>query len=128
MLDTTCFIDGTLDGKRRERHRLGFENNQERVIICNGEAGGVGCDLDDVTGNFPRTVLISAGFNAKTERQKTGRVCRIRTKSPSLQRYIFAAGTCEESIQKSLARKLDNMDALNDGDMLPKNLKTFLRW
>jgi len=128
LFGTDCFIDGTLTGTQRERNRLAFERNEERVIVCNGEAGGVGCDLDDVTGEFPRTVLISAGFNAKTERQKVGRVCRIRTKSPSLQRYIFAAGTCEEHIQKNLARKLDNLDALNDGDLLPKNLQTFLRW
>jgi len=128
MLNTDCIIDGTVLGDKRERNRLRFERNECREIICNGEAGGVGCDLDDVTGDFPRTVLISSGFNAKTERQKTGRTARIRSKSPSLVRYIFAAGTVEEGVQKSLARKLDNMDSLNDGDLLPNNLRISCRW
>lgn len=128
MLDTDCIIDGTVLGPKRERNRLRFERNEAREIICNGEAGGVGCDLDDIDGRYPRTVLISSGFNAKTERQKTGRTVRIRSKSPTLVRYIFAKGTVEETVQRSLSRKLDNMDCLNDGDLMPENLRISLQW
>jgi hypothetical protein len=132
LFDTDCFIDGTQAGpsgaRQREANRLRFQTNDSRVIICNGEAGGVGLDLDDLTGDYPRTELISPGWNAKTERQKTGRTVRASSKSASLIRFIFAAGTCEEKIQRALARKLDNMDALNDGDLFPGNLEITSKW
>jgi len=136
-LGTNCFIDGTQAGpggaKRREENRQRFQQDLERAIIIQNEAGGVGLDLPDIHGEYPRTSLVSPGFNAKTARQVSGRTRRDTSQSKSQVRFIFLRGTCEErihkavdqSIQKALARKLNHLDALNDGDLMPENMRIY---
>lgn len=131
-LNTSCFVDGSQTGDagalRREANRLAFQNDLSRVIICIGGAGGVGLDLHDVTGKHPRLALISAGYNAKELRQIFGRVWRAGALSKSLQRVIFAAGTREELVHRAVYPKLDRLDALNDGDLDPENLRICVRF
>lgn len=126
-LKTDCTIDGTQIGAqgaiRRETNRMAFQADHERAIVCISEAAGLGLDMHDVTGRHPRLALVSPGFNAKLLRQIFWRICRAGGKSASLVRLIFAADTVEEPIQKAVARKLDRLDALQDGDLMPKNLK-----
>lgn len=126
-LQTDCCIDGTQVGKqgelRREHNRLRFQNDECRVINCISEAGGVGLDLHDTIGNHPRVEHVSPGFNAKLMRQIFGRVRRAGGKTKAQVRIFFAANTCEESIQRKVAGKLDRLDALQDGDLLPDNLR-----
>lgn len=125
-LGTTCFIDGSQTGeegaRQREANRAAFQAGRSRVIVCISEAGGLGLDLHDVHGIFPVSSYISAGYNAKTLRQVFGRVWRSGGLSKSLQRIIFAAGTVEEKIHRNISRKLNNLDALNDGDLTLDNL------
>jgi superfamily II DNA or RNA helicase len=131
-LNTDCFIDGTQTGpegdRQRENNRLRFQTDQAREIICNGEAGGIGMDLHDVTRRFPRMVLDLPGYSAKTARQKWGRVHRAGALSKSIQRIVLAAGTDEEGVYHTLYRKLQTQEALVDGDFMPErlNLKKFL--
>ena len=126
-LKTECVIDGSQVGAagaaRREANRVSFQSDSSRVIVCIGDAGGVGLDLHDVTGRHPRLSLISPGFNAKLLRQILGRVRRIGGLTKSLQRILFAAGTCEEGVHRSLSGKLDRLDSLQDADLLPNNLQ-----
>ena len=125
-LNTTCRIDGSQVGdkgaREREDNRCLFQSDVCRVIVCTGDAGGVGLDLHDVTGKHPRLSLISPGYNAKVVRQIMGRVRRSGARSKSVQRFIFATGV-EEEVHASVSRKLDNLDALNDGDLVPANLR-----
>lgn len=118
-LDTDCFIDGTQVGTagsaQREANRKRFHEDVVRFIVCNGEAGGLGLDLHDIYGRFPRVSLISPGYNAKTLQQIFGRVCRSGGKSKSLQRIILALGTVEEKVHRALESKRGNLRALNDG-------------
>jgi hypothetical protein len=124
VFKTSCVIDGSPDGvKFREINRQRFQDDKERVIIVNAEAGGVGLDLHDVRGQFPREAFHSAGFNAKTVRQATLRVRRNGGLSKSLQRFIFLADTYDEYVYRSLSRKLNNLDSLNDRDLIPDNLR-----
>lgn len=126
-LGTDCTIDGSQIGASgamiRERNRTRFQSDEARVIIVISEAGGLGLDLHDITGRFPRLSLVSAGYNAKTLRQLLGRVRRAGGLSKSLQRILFAAGTCEVDMWEAVAGKLDNLDALTDGDLNPRNLR-----
>jgi len=126
-LNTDCFIDGTQMGeagaRRREANRLRIQNDEARVMIGINEAAGVGIDLHDVTGKHPRLGLGSAPWSAKTVKQLIGRPCRAGAKSKSLFRFIFADGTDENRMHKKLASKLDCLDALNDGDLQPDNLR-----
>jgi hypothetical protein len=50
-------------------------------------------------------------------RQSTGRVWRDSSKSKSIQKIVFVAGTVEEDVCKSVQSKLSNLDLLNDGDL-----------
>lgn len=126
-LQTDCIIDGRQVGAagalQREQHRARFHTDQVRDIICNSEAGGVGIDLDDVRGVYPRLSLISPGYNAKSFKQLTGRPRRATSKSKSFQRVILAAGTVEESVFQTLSAKLARGEALQDGDFFPQSLK-----
>jgi hypothetical protein len=114
---------GARGALEREAQRLRFQRELTRIIFCQSDCGGLALDLPDETGNHPRGSIISPGFNAKLLRQIFGRPCRANSKSMSIQRVIFAADTEEEPIQKVLAVKLDNLDSLQDGDLMPKNLQ-----
>jgi hypothetical protein len=89
----------------------------------NSEAGGVCINLQDLDGNFPRVGLGMPVQSAVTFRQLVGRLPRDGGKSTAYYRFLFAAGTCEVAMRRSLANKLDNLDALNDADLCPENLK-----
>ena len=118
QLGIRCKIYGkqTLE-QRLEAMRL-FQSNEERIIICQSRAGGVGIDLHDVNGNHPRVSLINYPDNASDLLQNIGRAYRAGGKSPVLQRIIFAANVdYEKQIMKNINKKLANISAINDGDL-----------
>lgn len=90
-----------------------FQSNKLRVIVANIAAGGVGVSLHDVHGGHPRAAIISPSWNAKDLIQTLGRVHRAGGKTPSLQRVIFAANSIEEDIEKSVRKKLNQIQILN---------------
>jgi len=96
-----------------------FQKNKVQVILCIDSAGGVGIDLDDQKGNYPRATLINPSDNAVIFKQVLGRAARSSTKSPVLQRIVCAAGTTEEAIYSNLKRKIDNISLINDDDLDP---------
>lgn len=95
-----------------------FQRDTARVMIANVQAGGVGVSLHDVRGEHPRVSLICPTYSATQLKQALGRIHRAGGKSKSLQRLIYAAGTVEESVCKSVARKLEAVSSLNDGDLM----------
>lgn len=117
-LNTTCRVDGSQVGERgaleRQRNVDRFQADIEPNIVCNNEAGGVGLSLH----GQHRLSLISPGLSAKTFRQVAGRVRRDGG-GKSIQRVICLAGTIEEEWAKRLETKLDRLDALCDGDLIP---------
>ena len=70
-----------------------------------------------MTGKYPRLALISPSYSAVIMRQVTGRVWRESSKTKSLQRIVFVAGTVEEQVCDVVKDKLNNLDMLNDGDL-----------
>lgn len=123
-LQSNCFIDGSQTGvggaQQRELNRQDFQSDVEHYITCIGGAGGIGIDLHDIRGIRPRVSLISPGFNAKELVQILGRIHRQGGKSKSLQRIICAAGTVETSVFHAFNGKVNNLDTLNDGDLVPR--------
>lgn len=114
-LGARCCVRGGQSSLERECMIADFQENRERVIVCNIAAGGVGVSLHDTQGGHPRTALISPSWNAKDLLQVMGRIHRAGGKTPSMQRVLFAAGTIEETIEKSLREKMKNIETLNDG-------------
>jgi superfamily II DNA or RNA helicase len=116
MLDTRCLIYGDQTDTERQRNINDFQDNVEKLIICNIKAGAVGISLHDLTGKHPRISLISPTYNCVDFVQALGRVHRAGGKSKSLQRVIYTANTVEEKICDKLAMKLKDLNSLNNGD------------
>ena len=118
-LNTDCIFDGRLPDKvRKENHRR-FQADESPVILLQEQAGGEAIDLQGRN----RLSLISPGQSARRLRQIFGRVNRDGGEH-SIQQVILAAGTAEERNLESLRSKLDCLDAINDADLNPCNLKT----
>lgn len=116
---------GVIDGQTKDRDGVvdRFQSNILRLLFINSEAGGISLSLHDLFGGFPRMGLVSPTFSAVTLRQIFGRFQREGGKSRSFYRVIFAAGTVEMPIYRAVRPKLNNIDALTDGDLTPDNLQ-----
>jgi superfamily II DNA or RNA helicase len=123
-LDTDCFVDGSPEGVRdRWTHIDRFQADKRRKIVVNSKAGGVCISLHDIRGEFPRVGLMMPCYSATVFRQVTGRLRRDGGKSKSHYRVMFVANSVEEPQHRALSLKLDNLDALNDEDLSPGNLR-----
>jgi hypothetical protein len=125
LSETLCCpsIDGSVTGSRRDEIISSFQKNESRSLVINSEVGSVNIGLQDLDGNFPRFGLVSPPWSATTFKQLVGRFPRDGGKSKSHYRVLFAAGTVEMKMYSALRGKLDNLSALNDGDLQPQNLK-----
>lgn len=96
-----------------------YQADRKRTIICQAAAGGVGISLHDVLGIHPRVSLISPPESAVLLLQILGRIRRAGAKTPALQKIIFAEGTIEEKVRRSVEKKVTQIDTINDGDLDP---------
>lgn len=117
MLDTNCLVFGEQTAEQREANLNDFQDNIEKIIICNIKAGSTGLSLHDLKGGHPRISLISPTFNAVELIQAFGRIHRAGAKTKSLQRIIYIANTVEERIAEKLEKKIKNVNNLNNGDL-----------
>lgn len=117
MLHTNCTIEGSQTKEQRDKNIEDFQNNKEKIIICNIKAGSVGVSLHDIHGGHPRVSLISPTWNSIDLVQSLGRIHRANGKSKSLQRIIYTANTIEEKIADKLQKKLKDLNRLNNGDV-----------
>ena len=122
-LQTKCVIYGQQSVEERDRSVRMFNEDKERVIICNIRSGGVGISLHDTIGNFPRFSLISPSWSAQDILQALGRIHRANGKTPVVQRILFCKGTIEDRICKNMANKIKNIAQLNDGDLLSHQIE-----
>jgi len=117
-LDIRCKIYGDQTMEERQEAIDLFQTNQEKIIICQMRAGGVGISLHDLHGGHPRVTLINYPDSASDLLQAMGRAPRAGAKTPVLQRIIFVANVeYEKQIMKNINRKLANVSILNDGDL-----------
>ena len=116
-LGTLCIFDGKTKDEVRQKSVDDFQSGKERVILVNIASGGAGLSLHDIHGLNPRLSLISPSYSAVLMRQATGRVWRENSKSKSVQKILFVAGTVEEQVCDNVQEKLKNLDLLNDGDL-----------
>lgn len=118
-LKTDCTIYGGNDSTTNETNRKRFQDNKERIIICNIQAAGESIDLHDVKHKYPRISIISPTDSAQGFRQVLGRIQRSGG-TKSQQRIFFAARTVEEEVCENVNKKIDRIDVLNTGDLTPK--------
>ena len=124
LLQTKSLIFGDQEryGINREQVMEDFQANRERVVLCMVDAGGQSLDLHDLEGGFRRISLICPTYNPVALQQVLGRTYRAGSKSIPIMKLVYAAGTVEEKVSETVNRKLDNIAALNDGDLMEPDL------
>ena len=110
-----CVIRGGQTTEERQGHIDDFNNDRERIIICQIQSGGVGISLHDTIGDHPRVSLISPSWSAQDLMQTFGRIHRAQGKTPCIQKLIYCHGTVEDLICRIVNTKLINYKHLNDG-------------
>lgn len=127
-LDIKCTIQGRQTLEERVESMRKFQDNEEKIIICQIRAGGIGINLHDVHGDHPRVSLINYPDAASDLIQALGRACRAGAKTPVLQRIIFVANVpYEQKIMRNINRKLNNISAINDGDLETHKYKVMIK-
>jgi superfamily II DNA or RNA helicase len=111
-------VHGDQTSTERQANVDAFQTNQNHVILCMIQAGGVAISLHDERKARPRVSLVTPSFNATEVVQALGRIRRTGG-TKAIQRFILVAGTVEERVHKAIQRKLGNIEALNDGDLTP---------
>lgn len=92
-----------------------FQDDQEKVIICQIQSGGVGISLHDTKGDNPRVSIISPSWSAQDLMQTLGRIHRAGGKTVCIQKLVYCHGTVEERICAIVNLKLVNYLQINDG-------------
>lgn len=116
-LQTRCWIRGGQSRAERDGVVKNFQTQREPIILINNEAGGAALDLPGDN----RVGLVFPPEKAVTFKQLVGRFHRDGGGN-CFYRVIFAAKTVETRMHRNLQKKLNNLDALNDGDLNPCNL------
>jgi superfamily II DNA or RNA helicase len=110
-------IVGGQTDKVRQADIEGFQNDTKRIMIANLAAGNAGVSLHDLNGKFPRGSIISPSYSAINLLQALGRIHRAEGKTKCIQKIMFADKTIEVDACKRVQCKLNNLEALNDGDL-----------
>jgi superfamily II DNA or RNA helicase len=110
-------ILGGQNETERQRNVQRFQDDKVRVCLCMIQAGGVGVDLNDTRGTYPRVSVMSPPVSAVHLVQACGRIHRANNATPSVQYMLIAAGTAEEKVAAKLQVKAKNISAIQDGDL-----------
>ena len=115
LLNTNCIVYGKQTMKIRKENIEKFNNDTERIIICNIKSGSHGLSFHDLHGNYPRISLISPCWSATDLIQCLGRIYRMDVKTETEQYIIFSNCENERRIQKNIKDKINSIGLLNDG-------------
>jgi superfamily II DNA or RNA helicase len=124
MLSTKSLIFGDQERYKISRERVmeDFQSNREKIVLCMVDAGGQSLDLHDLEGGHRRISLICPTYNPVALQQVLGRTYRAGSRTIPIMKLVYAAGTIEEKVAETVNRKLDNIAALNDGDLMEPDL------
>lgn len=95
-----------------------FQGGSHRVVIATVESGGTGINLDDVTGDKPRSlIMLTPPFSAVENVQAAGRVWRRTTKSYPKVKYLFGDTDVDEWNSALITKKMQTLGATVAGEM-----------
>lgn len=115
-------IYGQQPYEERERCKELFQHGKIRLLILMSDAGGASIDLHNEHDNYPRESIISPTYRAITLTQVFGRTDRAGSKTKTVLRLPYLSGTIEESVCSKVNAKIDNINALNDGDLMEEDI------
>ena len=117
LLDTKCLVYGEQTIEERYKNIKDFQQDRERIIICNIKCGSNGISLHDLNGTYPRVSLLMPTWSVTDLIQALGRIYRIGVKTKTKQIIIFSNSENEKYIQENIKDKLNNISLLNNGYM-----------
>ena len=94
-----------------------FQANRIHVMVGMMAACSVALSLHDERHERPRVSLISPGYSASELSQSLGRIRRVGG-TTAVQKVVIAAGSVEERVGRAIERKMNNLAALTDRDLL----------
>lgn len=120
VLNTRSLVFGDQERLNLSRQKVikDFQSDKVRIIILMMQAGGSSISLHDLHGHHQRVSLICPPYSALDLKQVLGRTYRANTKTPPIMKLVYAAATIERRVAESVNSKLDNIAALNDGDLM----------
>lgn len=95
-----------------------FQRNDVHVMVGMAAACSVALSLHDTLHQRQRVSLISPGWSASEFAQSLGRIRRVGG-TTAVQKIIICAGSVEERVGRAIERKMGNLSALVDGDLIP---------
>lgn len=107
---------GQREGER-QRGIDDFQANQTHVMVGMAAACSVALSLHDERHERPRVSYISPGYSASEFSQGLGRIRRVGG-TPVTQYIDIAAGSVEEKVGRAIERKMGNLSALTDRDLM----------
>ena len=110
-------IYGGQHDRERQAGIDAFQDNRIHVMVGMSSACGVALSLHDVKHERPRVSLISPGYSCPELKQALGRIRRVGG-TFAAQKIVLAANSVEERVARAVNRKIDNLDALIDGDLM----------
>jgi len=95
-----------------------FQANRSKVMIATIQSGGTGINLDDTTGDRPRTlIMMTPPFTANDMAQAVGRIHRLNTASDSKIRGMLSDTAIDHWNAAVLAKKFEMLGATAGGDI-----------
>lgn len=94
-----------------------FQSNRIHVIVGMAAACSVALSLHDERHERHRVSLISPGYSASEFSQGLGRIRRVGG-TAAVQKIVIAAGSVEERVGRAIERKMSNLAALTDKDLM----------
>ena len=113
-----CRVYGGQKDEDRQSDIDAFQRNERRVASVMAKAGGASLSLHDERHERPRVAYVVPAYEADLIRQCLGRIRRCGG-THAVQFFALAAGTIQERVAVALERKLNNIQALNQQDLLP---------
>ncbi len=94
-----------------------FQSGKARVMIATVESGGTGINLDDTTGERPRTLIVlTPPFSAVQAVQMAGRVWRMSTRSYPRIFYLFGDTDVDDWNRAIISEKLRTLGAVDQSN------------
>lgn len=110
-------IYGGQGESERQRGIDEFQANQVHVMVGMAAACSVALSLHDEHHERPRVSWISPGYSASEFSQGLGRIRRVGG-TPVTQFIDIAADSVEEKVGMAIERKMNNLSALTDKDLM----------
>ena len=97
-----------------------FQSGKVQMAIMTPKSGGAGIDLDDASGDNPRTMLIATpNFAGDVFQQILGRVSRRNTASPAEVKFLLYSDSFSDHKRLQIAQeKIATLTAIQSGEDL----------